>query len=63
VTDRERKWLRRNTSAGRFKRSMEYQRRAENTAGNPGRQTENIPPGRGGGSTDAFVGRRLFAVF
>ena len=63
VTDRERKWLRRNTSAGRFKRRMEYQRRVENTAGNPGRHTENIPPGRGGGGTDAFVGRRLFAVF
>jgi len=63
VTDRERKWLRRNTSAGRFKRRMEYQRRAENKSGHPGRHTENIPPGRGGGGTDAFVGRRLFAVF
>jgi len=63
VTDRERKWLRRNTSAGRFKRRVEYQRRAENSPGHPGRHTENIPPARGGGGTDAFVGRRLFAVF
>lgn len=27
VLDRERKWLRRNTDAGRFKRQLEYQRR------------------------------------
>lgn len=26
VLDRERKWLRRNTVAGRFKRQLEYQR-------------------------------------
>jgi len=63
VTDRERKWLRRNTSTGRFKRRLEYQRRAENRAGDPARHTENIPPGRGGGGSDALVGRRLFAVF
>lgn len=63
VTDRERKWLRRNTSAGRFKRRVEYQRRVENSPGHPGRHTEDIPPARGGGGTDAFVGRRLFAVF
>ncbi len=33
VTDRERKWLRRNTSVSRFKRRLEYQRRAENRLG------------------------------
>lgn len=63
VTDRERKWLRRNTSAGRFKRLMEYQQRAANKSGHSSQHSENIPPGRGGGGTDAFVGRRLFAVF
>ncbi len=63
VTDRERKWLRRNTSAGHSKRRLEYQRRANNTSDHPGRHTENIPPTHGGGGTDAFVGRRLFAVF
>ena len=63
VTDRERKWLRRNTSAGRFKRRIEYQRRAENTPGHPGQNSENTAPAGGGGSIDAIVGRRLFAVF
>ena len=63
VTDRERKWLRRNPSAGRFKRRVEYQRRAENKSNHPGRHTKNIPPDRGGGGGNAFVGRRLFAVF
>lgn len=63
VTDRERKWLRRNTSVGRFKRRIEYRRRAENNSNHPERHAKNIPPVRGGGGTDAFVGRRLFAVF
>ena len=63
VTDRERKWLRRNTSAGRFKRRIEYQRRAENTPVHPGQNSENTAPAGGGGSIDAIVGRRLFAVF
>lgn len=63
VTDRERKWLRRNTSAGRFKRRMEYQRRAENRPGQLEQQREKTPPVHGGGTTDALFGRRLFAVF
>lgn len=63
VTDRERKWLHRNTSAGRFQRRLEYQRRAKNTPGHPERHSENTPPAGGGGSTDGFAGRRLFAVF
>lgn len=29
VLDRERKWLRRNTDVGRFKRQLEYQRQRE----------------------------------
>jgi SET domain-containing protein len=35
VHDRERKWLRRNTYAGRFKRQLEYQRARGNYAGSP----------------------------
>jgi hypothetical protein len=29
VLDRERKWLRRNTQVGRFKRQLEYQRQRQ----------------------------------
>jgi hypothetical protein len=55
--------LRRNTSAGRFKRKLEYQRRLRNSAGRPPQAADNTTPKSGGGGGDAMGGRRLFGVF
>jgi hypothetical protein len=41
VADRERKWLRRNTYAGRFKRQLEYQLARGKRAGPPGSLAES----------------------
>lgn len=63
VTDRERKWLRRNTSAGRFKRKLEYQRRVRNVSARPPEDADNTTPKSGGGGGGEMGGRQLFAVF
>jgi hypothetical protein len=41
VLDRERKWLRRNTYAGRFKRQLEYQQACRRRAGEPASLAES----------------------
>lgn len=43
VLDRERKWLRRNSSAGRFKRQLEYQA-ARRRRATPHGPSEPLPP-------------------
>lgn len=63
VTDRERKWLRRNTSVGHFKRNLEYQQRIRNTPGRLPQDAGNKRFKSDGGGGGAIGGRRLFAVF
>jgi hypothetical protein len=60
VLDRERKWLRRNTDVGRFKRRLEYEQARGRRAAKPGPQA-----GAGGECVrDAPVaGRRLFGFW
>jgi hypothetical protein len=41
VLDRERKWLRRNTYAGRFKRQLEYQHARRRRTGEPASLAES----------------------
>lgn len=67
VLDRERKWKRHNTYAGRYRRTLEYARGDSKMTSGPlfqdrehGRNTASMPGGSGG---DGPRGRRLFAVF
>lgn len=67
VLDRERKWKRRNTYAGRYRRTLEYARRDSKMTSGPlfqdGEHRRHTGSMVGGSGGDGLRSRRLFAVF